>query len=402
MRRSLAIMTLALWPTFTPAAPPVVQNPATPPTVETWHLREVWRLDNDEDAALPLMGVITQAVVAPDGNVLLLDSQLGHVLEISPAGEFLGTLSRMGQGPGELERPNTIFLTADNKLGLVQVFPGKIVLVNRDDTPAGSIVAQGVNSMFLRVKAVAGNLVVRGQTVAKSNAEESSTTRRFLARYSPTGERLHVYLEDQTIASYYPTHLTEKGKWFPYNSWTLATDGSLLVAAERDEYRIQWLELDGSVRRIITRTFQPHVRTKAERKLTKDRMRTWGPGGELKVRKSILDTEPAIDQIQVLPDGRIWVRSCYAERDLPPGIHCRYDVYDPQGHLESEVRIVWPVNRENDYFSLLEDGRFLWFRNARSALNSVYAKIENRPPVSEDLADAEDLVLQVIMLERDN
>ena len=92
---------LYLLPLLSYASPPTIENPEAPPLVETWKLREVWRLDCEEDETLPLMGVITQAVVDDKGHVLLLDSQLGHILEIAPDGEFLGTLSRQGQGPGE-------------------------------------------------------------------------------------------------------------------------------------------------------------------------------------------------------------------------------------------------------------------------------------------------------------
>ncbi len=66
------------------ASPPVIANPSQPPTVETWHLREAWRLDNEADEELPLMGVISQGVVAADGQVLLPDTQMTQVLEILP------------------------------------------------------------------------------------------------------------------------------------------------------------------------------------------------------------------------------------------------------------------------------------------------------------------------------
>ncbi len=163
--RTLVMALIILNSLSTLAAPPVIENPIDTPKIETWNLKEQWRLDNEEDEELPLMGVINKSLVTEDNHVLLLDSQMAHVLEISPDGEFLGTLSRMGQGPGELEQPKTIFLTDDGKLGLVQVFPGKIVLVNRDDTPGGVITAQGNNPMFFWAKERAGNLVINGRTM---------------------------------------------------------------------------------------------------------------------------------------------------------------------------------------------------------------------------------------------
>ena len=399
--RTLMILVCVLCPLSALASPPIMENPADPPRIETWTLHELWRLDNEEDEELPLMGVISQAVVTEDDHILLLDSQMAHVLEISPDGTFLGTLSRPGQGPGELERPNTILLTDDGKLGLVQVFPGKIVLVNRDNTPAGSITAQGNNPMFFRVKESAENLVISGQTMDMSGGQGESVNHRFIRRYTREGEGRNTYLEASVVSSHDPPVSNEKGTWFPNRAWALAADGSLLTATDRDAYRIEWMEPDGEIRRVVTRDLEAHVRTKEERQEVLDGMRMWGPEGEIIPKKTILDTEPVIDQIQVMDDGRIWVKSCYAERDLPEGVHCRYDVFDKEGRLEAEVRIVFPVNRDNDYFSMLSNGRFLWYRNARSALDAVYANMEAKDKTEEeDEIDDEDMVLQVILLER--
>ena len=93
------------------------------------------------------------------------------------------------------------------------------------------------------------------------------------------------------------------------------------------------------------------------------------------------------------------MRSCYSQRDLPDGVYMRYDVLSPEGHLEKEVRIVCPADRDRDHLALLADGRFLWFRNALSAQNAMYAHIEDRPD-DEDL-DEDDLMLQVRLMERD-
>ena len=93
----------------TPADVPVVHNPAAPPTVQTWRLQEVWRLSGDDDDA-PLLGVIREARSDTDGNVYLLDRQLCHVLVVSRTGEFLRTLGREGEVPGEVRRPRDLLM----------------------------------------------------------------------------------------------------------------------------------------------------------------------------------------------------------------------------------------------------------------------------------------------------
>ena len=385
------------------AEPLTIRNPAAPPTVETWHLRELWRLDNDEDPDLPLLGVVNVAAADADGTVYLLDHQLAHVLKVSAGGKVLGTVGRSGQGPGEVERPYTLFTTDRGQLGVVQAFPGKIVLLNPDGTPDGGLAAGGENPSFTWAAQRGGNLVAVAQTLV-FGAADARITHKVLARLDADGGCDTVYFERTAETRYDPPEMHERDTWFPDQAWALAGDGSVLVATDRDAYRLTWFEPDGGVRRVITRDFAPHVRTDAERREVLDSLRLWGRDGELEPRKTILDTEPALHRIQVARDGRIWVQSCDRQRDLPAGVHCRYDVFDAAGHLEKEVRIAYPVDRDRDMFTMLDDGRFVLFRNVRSALDAMYAGVESRADENEaKLAEVDeaDLVLQVILLERD-
>ena len=56
------------------------------------------------------------------------------------------------------------------------------------------------------------------------------------------------------------------------------------------------------------------------------------------------------------------------------------------------------VDREKDYFRLLKDGRFLWSRNGRSAVDALYSHIEGGN--EEEDEEEDDGGIQVILLER--
>ncbi|MBE0568026.1 MAG: hypothetical protein IH621_18880, partial [Krumholzibacteria bacterium] len=342
-----------------------------PPTVETRPLRELWRLDNEADPDLPLLGTPTQSVVDGKGHLLVLDGQMAHVLEISPAGGFLRTLGRSGQGPGEMENPNTLFLDGDDRLGVVQMYPGRIVILGRDGTPGGSIASPSADAMLYRVAWVGDGYVAAERRTEHDADLSHARSHAVLARYGPDGERRCVYMESTVEESRDPPVMDEGAGWFPYRAWDVAADGSVLVAAARDAYRIDWYEPDGSLRCVLTRPFTPHRRNAEERAKVKRSMRMWRGGAEIELKKIILDTEPVIDEIRVHTDGRIWVRTCYADRDLPDGILRRYD--------------------------MLADGRVAWYRNARSAVNARFAAIEDRATVDEDLSEDE-LRVQVILL----
>ena len=99
-----------------------------------------------------LVGVITQAVVDKNGHVLLLDAPMAQVLEISPDGEFLGTLSRMGQGPGELQLPKV----GPQSVGKIQFTIGKMP----QHKIADARIAAGSNTQIGPWKIADGNVIV--------------------------------------------------------------------------------------------------------------------------------------------------------------------------------------------------------------------------------------------------
>ena len=82
-------------------------------------LEELWRAGGDDEL---LLGRIEEVRLGPDGNLYLMDQQLSQVLVLSPDGEYMRTLSREGEGPGEVRRPAGMLFMPDGNLGLLQPF----------------------------------------------------------------------------------------------------------------------------------------------------------------------------------------------------------------------------------------------------------------------------------------
>jgi len=93
----------------------------------TIHLEEVWRVGGDEGE--DFFGMISQVRIGEDGLIYLLDTRLSEVPVYSTEGVRVNTLSREGDGPGETRIPSNMLFMPDGSLGLVQVFPGKIIKV---------------------------------------------------------------------------------------------------------------------------------------------------------------------------------------------------------------------------------------------------------------------------------
>ena len=108
-------------------------------------LKELWRVGGDDEEIL--FGAIGQALLDEEQNIYLMDSQLKEVSVFSPDGEFLRTLGREGDGPGEIRQLANMFFMPDGALALVQDFPGRVVTVKRDGTPGHNFRYQAKNAM---------------------------------------------------------------------------------------------------------------------------------------------------------------------------------------------------------------------------------------------------------------
>ena len=122
------------------ATPPVVHNGPEPAAgLTSLHLEELWRIGGDEEEDL-FFGVVTQALTDDEGNVYLLDTQLSEVLVLFSDGEYICTLSRERDGPGEIRRATGMQWMPDGSLGLVRGMPSQVVRIDRQGNPAASLI----------------------------------------------------------------------------------------------------------------------------------------------------------------------------------------------------------------------------------------------------------------------
>jgi hypothetical protein len=141
-----------------------VTNPATPSEGKaTVTPQELWRAGGDDEEII--FGVVTDVAVDAQGNLYALDSQLSQVSVFDREGGFVRTIGREGEGPGEFRRASELFVTADGKIAVGQMMPGKIVLLTPDGKPAGNFptpAAPDGGTLMLWGAGAAGRSVVVG------------------------------------------------------------------------------------------------------------------------------------------------------------------------------------------------------------------------------------------------
>jgi hypothetical protein len=325
-----------------------VRNRARPSGgTETWRLEEQWRTGGAESDIL--LGVVSKVLPDKDGSLYVLDLQLSHIEVFSPAGEHLRTLSREGEGPGETRRPIDLVWTPDGNLGIIQIFPGKLIKIDRDPSQ-GNLVA-------LTEVAVRGyTYVMAGTNIAMT--QTGQTRKSFVARFTPEGQEQVRYYEHENAYNAANLQIVEKEQYsVGRRNWAVAPDGRVYTAPYRDEYKIHVYNPDGTLDRIIEREFTVPQRTPAEMKRVEDAMAAAVAQIPVEVKTEISTTNQVVSAMWVDAEGQLWVQHAASHLNQPAGVMLTYDVFDPQGNLARQVSIAADGDGERDLLRLYDGGR---------------------------------------------
>ncbi len=96
------------------------------PTELSW--REVWRAGGLSDAQALVRPA--DVAVSPDGSVAIVDWGLAEVIVLGPGGEWQGTVTERGEGPGEVRAPVAVAWADANTLLILEVSAFRIVTLD--------------------------------------------------------------------------------------------------------------------------------------------------------------------------------------------------------------------------------------------------------------------------------
>ncbi len=318
--------------------------------------KELWRIGGDTDDEDEFFGVISQLLTDAKGNVYLLDSQLNQVKVFSPAGEFLRTIGREGEGPGEFRNAGSIFFTRDGKLGVLQAFPGRIVLLTLEGEPAGDhpLPAREDGGMVLLFGGAsrADNVVL----VLGSNAfaENRFDQTRYLGRLGADGKEMAKY-HSETRTIDFASPVIDDTVWDTFDRrWTIGVDGRVYACTHFADYRVQVWNPDGTTDRVIEREYTHLKRTPEEKKMMEDIFGAFTrqiPNATVKISEINKD----IDTIFSREDGTLWVLTSQGTHNLPAKTAGTFDVFDREGRFVRQVTLQVPGDPLTDAYYFVGD-----------------------------------------------
>ncbi len=403
----LAFILIWVMPVF--AEVPVIDNPLLPPVQRTLSMAEVWRVGDGPDEEF-VLGVIGQVISDEAGNIYLLDTQQSEVFKFSPDGKYLKSVSRKGEGPGELGRCYFFGFWDENTIACFSNFPHKFVRFDLEGIPVRTLTptpgpdqsndGRMAMSRFIRRD---GFLVASGSFFLFE--ENKRTQKSFLSGFNEEAQETICFSKVPTGYDFSrPILVNEEADFIPHRRWTLGQNGEVYIAPDRTGYFIEALDSERNLLRKITREWPVQKRTASEKEAAKNRYSFGVSGGEMPdISYKISDLAPTIESLSWF-DGQLWViASDQNSGDSKPGSYS-VGVFDPEGLLLERRTYQLPIDPDNDQVHWLDRGRAVVVKNFLSAQvasrssNTTYQTGEGE----QDTSFEDDYILEVILYEAVN
>jgi len=372
----LSLLTTALFlclahgPADSSDVPRTIDDDGPTQGVQPLALNELWRVGGEDEEVI--FGRIPDLKMHPDGSVYVLDNQLCQVVVISADGEHLRTISREGDGPGELRQPTGLVFLTDDVLGVGMGFPAKLVTLRLDGTPLGThypagAPADGNVAVMISLRCVNGVLAATGGSIVFAPEGDSHTNRFLSVGDTSLGEFRRII---ETTTPFDPTgRIFEEAKnYYIDSSWALGPDGRIYAPMERDAYEIWEFDTEGKLVRVFGRRYNPRKRTQAE----KDEISPLINPGTPETRDwNIADHDPCVTRIMVNPDDTtVWVLTPHGHEDQPEGVLETWDVFAPDGEYLKQVPVPLGHEMNEGTCYLVGGGRMLVVRGTDSAFSA--------------------------------
>ncbi len=324
----------------------------------TIKLPEVWRLGGDSEDEEEFFGVISDIDIDAAGNIYLLDSQLNEAKIYTKDGEFVRSIGREGEGPGEFRAPSSMFFTKDDKVAVIQMMPGKIVQLTKDGQPSGEhpipAAPDGGFQMIQGGESRGGNVVIYMARQKFDQAAGKWSRQSFLTSIDPAGKQLAEYSTKENTINMASAEMND-ASWDTFERrWEVGPDGKVYACNSYDNYEITVYDKSGKIDKVITREYK-HVPRTAEEKDFMNRMFSHWAKMIPNCKVTINSMNKDIDSIYLRDDGSLWVLSSAGARNLPKGTLGTFDVFNPEGQFVKQVTLQGQGNPLEDLYVFEKD-----------------------------------------------
>ena len=353
-----------------------VDGPSHP--AESLELEELWRAGGEDGEII--FGRISDVIRHANGEFYVLDNQLCQVEVFDPTGEHLRTLSRQGDGPGEVRQPIGLAFLPDDLIGVGAGYPGKMVTLDLEGTPVSTRYPIGEPSdgnigVMISMRTGGGVLAATGGRLVFEGPDKSYTE-RFLAVSDAQGGEFTRILQRKTPMD--PTGLNwdEEADYYFDRWWELGPDGLIYVPMERDKYEVSVFDRSGALQFAFGRDLECRRRTNEDKDEASPIINLAG-GAERSAWK-VCDRDEAVARIMVNPDdGNVWVLTPHGANDQPEGVLETWDVFGPRGDYLKQVAVPNLSDIQDGAAFLVGGGHLVVIRGTGSSFHGQEEDLED-------------------------
>jgi hypothetical protein len=355
----------------------------------TLKLPELWRLGGDAESEEEFFGVISDIDIDESGHVYLLDSQLNEAKIYTKDGEFVRSIGREGEGPGEFRAPSSMFFTA-NKVAVIQMMPGKIVQLTKEGQPAGEYPIpkppDGGFQMIQGGDARGGNVVIFLVRQKFDQAAGKWSRQSVLTALDPAGKQTAEYASKENVINMAAAEMND-ATWDTFERrWEIGPDGKVYTCNSYDNYEITVYDKSGKVERVLTREYKHVARSQEEKDFMNRMMSHWAkmiPNCKVVIHPMAKD----IESVYLRDDGSLWVLTSAGARNQPKETLGVFDVFNPEGQFVKQVTLQGQGDPLEDLYVFEKDRLYVvtsFLQAAMSAqgVQGLYDEAEEPEPMA--------------------
>jgi len=339
-------------------APPSLADNTGPVPYLDIECHTAWTVPGATDDYL-LGGLLVDARWDRDGNLCFVDYKNKDLKVFSREGEYQRTLGREGEGPGESLDARRMLMADDGRVGLLQVFPARIVWLRPDGNPGGKLTMEntlgssgGYVAMphavqyhdgimaYVSVVALTAAGFTEDHWIAPANLDGTFSAPIYHRSLTEPTRNDQDHLDETDLYAIWAARWAPDGR------------GGAWVATERDEYVIAHHADDGSIQATIERAYSPVQRDslgrqRALEQLTRKRYNR----SEIDLR----DTAPVVSRLRLADNGNLWVELDLGGHGPRPGVIAYIDEFAPDGTWLRQLRLHGDYDPEVDRFLMVDD-----------------------------------------------
>lgn len=319
----------------------VVRNPDRPlwGPGEGWILEELFRLGTLAGEGPELFGQVSAVSLGGEGDIYVLDGQASEVRVFGPDGTYRRTLGRLGQGPGELNRPAGMALDSQDRLWIMNwgnarytAFDASTGELDRETRRLASFAAFPWPGRFDGLDRLVDVGLDRNGNPAILRTDTAFVPVDTLRLPRAAEEDQITFRRDGMMV------MSAVEPFAPRPAWAPRPDGGIVIG-EGAEYRLHRLGFDGDTTMTVELQRDPVQVSEAERDSA---MAAWAEmaeetrGATPDRQPRVRETKPAHGALFVDDRDRIWVHPNRA------GGGPAWDVFGEDGRFLGQVAVPVP------------------------------------------------------------